>query len=93
MADWPVSEFFEDSIMLTTATFGAASITGHYFNESELVLDTHGRVISFIIKESDLSTIAINSTLTIGGVAHYVQDIEPDGTGLVELKLSKVTLA
>jgi hypothetical protein len=93
LADFPVAEFFEDTVMLTTATYGSASITGHYFNESQLIQDTHMRLISFIIKESDLSTIVINSQLTIGGVVHYVQDIQPDGAGIIELSLSKVTLA
>jgi hypothetical protein len=50
-------------------------------------LDIAGRMNAFTCAEADLGAIAVGHTLTIDGVTHRVEVIEPDGTGVVRLRL------
>lgn len=42
-----------------------------------------------LCKTSDVSTAVARDTLTISSVVYYIVDIQPDGTGLTLLILSK----
>jgi len=50
---------------------------------------TAGYVPTFICSESDITGLEFNDDATINGIDYQVDNIEPDGTGIVTLMLRR----
>lgn len=77
-----------------TVTYGASSsFTGIFDAGYELVSLGEVGVTSnqprLTARTSDVSAIAIGTTLTVDGVTYTLQEQQPDGTGITVLLLSK----
>jgi hypothetical protein len=74
-------------------TFGAATILGIFDDSNSVVsLDNEGieaTAPQVIVKTSDVTTLTHSSTLIINAVTYYILSIQPDGTGLTTVILSK----
>lgn len=74
-------------------TWNAVVYKGIFHNEYEAVTLFAGEIESknpFVeVMEADFSAITHLSTVTINAVVYHVTAIEPDGTGMMILKLSK----
>jgi len=77
----------------TDIIFGAATIKGIFDNDylgiSSLEIGVESRGPQCLVKDSDVSGIVQGNTLTINSTTYYVRRIEPDGTGMTLLILSK----
>lgn len=86
------AEFVDpDAPGVKAATYGAATIYGHWFDDyTEVALGLAGVESSgpaFECAEADVPAVAHGSTLTIDAVAYTVRGVQPDGHGWVRLKL------
>ena len=81
LADW-------DDILWNAVTY-----KGIFHNEYEAVTLFAGEIESknpFVeVMEADFSAITHTSTVTINAVVYHITAIEPDGTGMMILRLSK----
>ncbi len=73
-----------------TATIGAASVQGIFDTAYADALGMGGYAPVFTCAASDVPTIAAGDAITIGGDAYTVGTVEPDGTGIVRLRLEAV---
>jgi hypothetical protein len=75
------------------ATYGASTIQVIFDNEflaaSAFDIEVESREPKCYVKESDVSGIDQGDTLVINSTTYYVIKVEPDGTGLTRLILSK----
>lgn len=92
MANFPVDEFFNDEALLDAATIGSSTVYGHFSQTREDLMDANNKKITFAAKTSQVSSVTGSSTLVIGGVTYYVQDIENTGTGITTITLSRNSL-
>lgn len=89
MANFPVTSFFIDDTLLESCTFGSATIKVHFINEYDPTLGAEMQGPMMYCKTSDVSAMTHASSVTIGGVTYYVNEIMPDGTGITVVRLSK----
>ena len=73
----------------TTLTWGAISATGLLMSDYAEHFDSFSRQTRFIANASALPAIAQGASVTVGGVAYTVRNVEPDGTGLLALVLER----
>ena len=75
------------------ATIGTATVYGIFDDAFESVVIATGEVTMtaprFLCRTADVTSVAQGTAVTIGGVAYKVINIEPDGTGMTALALSK----
>ena len=73
--------------------YGAATIQGIFDNEylagSVMGIGVESRGPQCWVKDSDVSGIVQGDAWTINSTTYYVRSIEPDGTGMTLLILSK----
>lgn len=75
-----------------TVTFGAETFTAIFDNDYEAV-DSGGTVPfamlrpRILCRSSDVSSVIVGSSFTIGGSTYLVVVIMPDGTGMTEMML------
>ena len=88
--------FFKDIATSAVFAHGAvvATINGIFDNEFTAVRIIGGVEIEagqpqYTSPSADVATAVHNDTLVIGDVTYYIKGIEPDGTGLTTLILSK----
>ena len=71
-----------------TASVGGGSVDGIFDNGYATALDIGGSAPTFTMDSSQMGSAEVNSALVISGQPNYViSTIEPDGTGLVVLRL------
>jgi len=76
------------------ATFGTVTVEGIFLDGFEPVDLGGGSAAAesvdpvFVCRASDVPSVAHESTLTISSVTWTVRGIEPDGEGMVRLRLS-----
>jgi len=79
----------------TTATVGAFSVIGIFDDAYQAINQATGEVTTtapqFLCRSADVTTasIASNTSLVIGGVTYKAIDLQPDGTGMTTILLSK----
>ncbi len=77
----------------TAATIGSATVYGIFDDAYESVNIATGEITMtaprFLCRTADVTSVAQGTAVTIGGVAYKVINIEPDGTGMTALALSK----
>ena len=75
------------------ATIGSATVYGIFDDAYESVNIATGEITTtaprFLCRTSDVTSVAQSTTVTIGGVSYKVINIEPDGTGMTALALSR----
>lgn len=72
------------------ADFGAGLVVAGIFNALPVVsFDVQSTNPRFECLEADISTVAVNTPVTIRGVAYSVQNIEPNGAGMAVLDLTR----
>lgn len=69
------------SAVVVSGIFDNAAVAGGTFDVAP------GFIRRFIGLSASLSALTIGQSLTIGGVAYAIAEIEPDGTGLTSLSL------
>ena len=94
-----ISEFFETSDFAQSASYtpsGGSAATIYVIFDNEFSLSNIG--IGFensapqvMAKTSDVSAATNGATIVIDSVTYYVIGVEPDGTGVTRLILSKNT--
>lgn len=84
--------YFKTADFGTSATWsvGSATVVGifdsEYARELGMIDATDPQ---FVCRESDMSSAAQGQTLTINAVSYTIVGVEPDGTGLLTLRLRK----
>lgn len=88
-----LATFLNSDELGDVATYNGNSINVQFFNEYEAAalfeLEVEVTKPFCIAKDTDITGIAHGSTITIKSVAYKVIEIQPDGTGLTQLILSK----
>jgi hypothetical protein len=92
--------FWIDDLDTFLADFGvdvlwdAVTYKGIFHNEYEAALLFAGEIESrkpFVeVKESDFSAVTQADTVEIDSTTYHVMAVEPDGTGMLILRLSKI---
>ena len=76
-----------------SATWNSTSFDVLFLNSYELLtifeIQIEASNVSAYVKDSDISGLARGETVSINSVAYKVRDIQPDGTGMTILVLSK----
>lgn len=72
-----------------TAVYSAATIKGIFDHAYIDPLDIMSEAPAFTCRSSDVSGVAKNDAITVGGVSYKVKTPQPDGTGLITLILEK----
>lgn len=93
----PIDEFFQD--FTVTATFSpdvnsSREIEVIFDNSYSLnILRTDFEVANLspqvIVRTTDVSDVSLSSTIEVEGTTYNVTAIEPDGTGITVLRLSR----
>ena len=82
--------FFSD--FGTPATVGGAAVVGIFDNAYATSLGfTAGTSPVLIVKTADAPNVAQDVAVVIGGINYTVTDVEPDGTGLLVLRLYRAS--
>ena len=83
--------FFAPSDFASTATIGAAEVSGLFDNGYQAALagfiESSGP--SFMCASSDIADVVQGSTLSIDAIGYRVTRVSPDGTGVTTLALEK----
>ena len=75
----------------TTATIGAASVTGIFDATPAEMFGIVGSNPTFTCASADVTAVAGGTAITINAVAYTVTDIRADGTGVTVLSLDKAS--
>lgn len=96
--DW-ASDFLENEDFIEVATYTRAgypsvTIPVIFDNEYSVVQGVGDAGMGIpapqsLCKASDAPNVAVGDRLAVAGTNYYVQEVQPDGTGLVLLILSK----
>jgi hypothetical protein len=89
MSNFPVDSFFLEDTLTVSCTFGSSTLKVHFVNEYDQTLMSEQQGPGIYCKTSDISAMTHSSSVVIGGVTYYVQEIMPDGTGISFVRLSK----
>ena len=84
--------FFQTGDFATAAVWsvGSATVNGVFDNEFALglgLMDSSKPV--FVCSAADMPTAAQGQTLVINSTTYTINDVQPDGTGLLVLQLSE----
>lgn len=76
-----------------TATIGTATVYGIFDDAYQTVIEATGEVATtapqFTCRTMDVTAVVQGTTITINSVAYKCINIEPDGTGMTVLQLSR----
>lgn len=97
--DTPITDFFETTDFAESASYtpaGGSASTIYVIFDNEFALSTVGvgyenLAPQVLAKTSDVSGATNGATIVINSVTYYVIGVEPDGTGISRLILSKNT--
>lgn len=87
-----LTPFFETADFATAALYnGATTVNGIFDNDYAEPLDNavEGRAPVFLCAHADLPSVDHEDTLVINSATYKVRGVEPDGTGVVLLRLEK----
>ena len=85
-----LSPYFSDFGI--AATVGGVAVVGIFDNAYATALGfTAGTSPVLIVKAADVPTVAQDAAVVISTISYTVTDVEPDGTGLVVLRLDRAS--
>lgn len=92
-------DFFDSDDFGVTASFGSPTgdVAGILDNEADYrQAGPRGPMVEnnvpvFWCRSSDVSAVASGDTVTISGVSYKVRRIQPDGTGITQIKLTEAS--
>jgi hypothetical protein len=86
-----LSAFFSTADLAVAATYGTATVNGHFDNAYAETLDFAGRAPQFVFATADAPALARGNTLVITGTSYTVANVELDGTGVTLARLQAPT--
>jgi len=79
----------------TDATIGSATVKGIFDNNYEAINIATGEITTtgprFLCRTSDVTSVVQGTIVTINSIDYKAINIEPDGTGMTTIQLSKDT--
>lgn len=88
-----LDEFLNNEEFAVEMTIGSNTIYGIFDDEYNAVDLQTGQIAQtepqIIVKTSDVSGISLDTEVSINGTTYKIKEIQPDGTGLTTLILSK----
>lgn len=89
-----ISQYFSVDDFAISATFtpeggSSTAVKGIFENLFSEDLSVNGTLPTFTCSESDVSTLAVDGTITINSNNYFVRQKKADGTGVTTLVLEK----